>query len=157
MATHCPRTVTVRGRTCTWLFQSAAGSSADSNSPRQVHPRTVIVRGRYVGPCSIQKSRRPSVESPGRGLVKYIVTTLSMQSFHPDPIQIRALITKNQKKITADKKNLLIFLFLSKTAIYSTYPQVGLHKVHLSYRRILQLSKEAIRHIKTRTLIFLPS
>ena len=28
---------------CTWLFQSAAGLSADSNSPREVRPRTVIV------------------------------------------------------------------------------------------------------------------
>ena len=45
---RCPWTVIVRGCTCTWLFQSAAGLSTDSNSPQQVHPRTVIVHGRYV-------------------------------------------------------------------------------------------------------------
>ncbi len=47
-------------------------------------------------------------------------------------------MTKNRKKITAEKK---IFFFKSKTA---TYLSLGLHKVCLSYRRCLQLSKEAI-------------
>jgi len=36
--------------------------------------------------------------------------------------------------------------FLSKTAIYLS---LGLHKVCPSYRRSLQLSKEAIQHFKT--------
>ncbi len=38
--------------------------------------------------------------------------------------------------------------FWSKTAIYRS---PGLHKVHPSYRRSLQLSKEAIQHLKTWT------
>jgi hypothetical protein len=68
----------------------------------------------------------------------------------PDPIRIRiqsgsrALMTKNWKKITAKKKN-LIFLG-SKTAIFLS---PGLHKVRPGYRRSLQLSKEAIQHFKT--------
>jgi hypothetical protein len=37
----------------------------------------------------------------------------------------------------------------SKTAIYLS---IGLHKVHPSYRRSLQLSKEAIQHFKRLTL-----
>ncbi len=59
----------------------------------------------------------------------------------------RALMTKNWKKITAGKKNLIFFL--SKTAIYLS---LGLHKVCPSYRRSLQLTKEAIQHFKTWTL-----
>ncbi len=57
----------------------------------------------------------------------------------------RALMTKNWKKITAEKK---IKFFCSKTAIYLS---LGLHKVCPSCRRSLQLSKEAIQHFKTWT------
>ncbi len=73
----------------------------------------------------------------------------------PDPIRIqsgsRALMTKNWKKIT-DEKNLIFFL--SKTKIYLS---LGLHKVSPSYRRSLQLSKEAIQHFKTWTLKKFPT
>jgi hypothetical protein len=58
----------------------------------------------------------------------------------------RALMTKNWKKITVEKY--FIFFFLQKTAIYQS---LGLHKVCPSYRRSLQLSKEAIQHFKTWT------
>ncbi len=54
-------------------------------------------------------------------------------------------MTKNYEKITAEKK----WIFLSKTAIYLS---LGLQKVCLSYRRSLQLSKEAIQHFKTWSL-----
>ncbi len=56
---------------------------------------------------------------------------------------IKALMTKNFKKITAE-----IFFFKSKTAIYLS---LGLHKVCPSYRRSLQFSKEAIQDFKTWT------
>ncbi len=71
-------------------------------------------------------------------------------SFDPDPDPVfeagdqsgsRALMTKNWKKITAE-----IFFFKSKTAIYLS---LGIHKVCPSYRRSLQLTKEAIQHFKT--------
>ena len=65
----------------------------------------------------------------------------------PDPIRIqsgsRALMIKNWKKITTEKK---IKFFWSKTAIYLS---LSLHKVCPSYRRSLQLTKEAIQHFKT--------
>ena len=57
----------------------------------------------------------------------------------------RTLMTKNWKKITAEKK---FIFFGSKTAIYLS---LGLHKVCPSYRRSLQFSKEAIQHFKTWT------
>jgi hypothetical protein len=50
-------------------------------------------------------------------------------------------MTKNFKKMAAEKN-----FFLSKTAIYIS---LGLHKVCPSYRRSLQLTKEAIQHLKT--------
>ncbi len=53
-------------------------------------------------------------------------------------------MTKNWKKISAGKK--IKFFFLSKTAIYLS---LGLHKVCPSYRKSLQLTKEAIQHFKT--------
>ncbi len=56
----------------------------------------------------------------------------------------RTLMTKNWKKITADKKKKKFYL--SKTAIYLS---LGLHKIRPSYRRSLQLTKEAIQHSKT--------
>ncbi len=56
----------------------------------------------------------------------------------------RALMTKNWKKITTEK----FFFFGSKTTIYLS---LGLHKERPSYRRSLQLSKEAIQHFKTWT------
>jgi len=60
----------------------------------------------------------------------------------------RALMSKNWKKNTAEEF-FLLFFFWSKTAIYLS---LGLHKVCPSYRRSLQLSKEAIQHFKTWTL-----
>ncbi len=74
-------------------------------------------------------------------------------SFDPDPDPAfeagdqsgsKALMTKNLKKSTAGN----FFFFWSKTAIYRS---LGLHKVCPSYRRSLQLSKEAIQHFKTWT------
>jgi hypothetical protein len=56
----------------------------------------------------------------------------------------RALMTKNLKKIKAE--NLFFIFFGSKTALYLS---LGLHKVCPSYRRSLQLSKEAIQNFKT--------
>ncbi len=70
----------------------------------------------------------------------------------PDPIRIRiqsgsrALLTKNWKQKFSWKKNIF---FGSKTTIYLS---LDLHKEHPSYRRSLQLSKEAIQHFKTWTL-----
>ncbi len=69
-------------------------------------------------------------------------------------------MTKNWTKITAEKK---IKLFLDQKLII--YLSLGLHKERPSYRRGLQLSKEAIQHFKTWTFIifsyfcgsFLPS
>ncbi len=58
----------------------------------------------------------------------------------------RALMTKNRKKITSE--NYIFNFFKSKIAIYLS---LGLHKVCPSYRRSLQLSKEAIQHFKTWT------
>jgi hypothetical protein len=58
----------------------------------------------------------------------------------PDPIRFQGFNDQKLKKNTAEKK---IYFFLSKTAIYLS---LGLHKVCPSYRRSLQLSKEAIQH-----------
>jgi hypothetical protein len=66
---------------------------------------------------------------------------------NPDPIRIQGFNDQKLKK----KLQLKIFYFIflwSKTAIYLS---LGLHKVCPSYRRRLQLSKEAIQHFKTRT------
>jgi hypothetical protein len=62
----------------------------------------------------------------------------------PDPIRIQGFNDQILKKITAEKK--ITFFFLSKTAIYLS---LSLHKVCPSYRRSLQLTKEAIQHFKT--------
>jgi hypothetical protein len=65
----------------------------------------------------------------------------------PDPrSQIRIQGYNNQKlgKNLQLKKNL--FSFGSKTTIYIS---LGLHKERPSYRRSLQISKEAIQHFKT--------
>ncbi len=55
------------------------------------------------------------------------------------------MTTKNWKKITAEKK---IKFFLDQKL------SLGLHKERSSYRRSLQLSKEAIQHFKTWTSKF---
>jgi hypothetical protein len=47
--------------------------------------------------------------------------------------------------------NFFSIFFWSKTAIYLS---LGLHKVYLSYRRSLLLSKEAIQHFKTWTFTY---
>jgi hypothetical protein len=51
-------------------------------------------------------------------------------------------MTKHWKKITAEKK--ITFFWGSKTTIYLS---LGLHKERSSYRRSLQLLKEAIQHL----------
>jgi hypothetical protein len=64
---------------------------------------------------------------------------------HPDPDLIRIQAFNDQKlrkKITAKKK---LNFFGSKTTVYLS---LGLHKERPSYRRSLQLSKEAIQHFK---------
>jgi hypothetical protein len=62
----------------------------------------------------------------------------------PDPSRIQGFNDQKLQKITAEK---IFFCFLfSKTAIYLS---LGLHKVCPSYRRSLQLSKEAIQHLST--------
>ncbi len=64
----------------------------------------------------------------------------------PDPIRIQGFNDQNWRKKLQLKKKLNFFI--SKTAIYLS---LGLHKVCPSYRRSLQLSKEAIQHFKTWT------
>jgi hypothetical protein len=68
----------------------------------------------------------------------------SRSNTDPNPIRIQGFNDQKLKRITAEKKNLI--LFGSKTTIYLS---LGLHKEHPSYRRSLQLSKEAIQHFKT--------
>ncbi len=58
-------------------------------------------------------------------------------------IRIQDFMTKNWKKITAEKK---LNFFGSKTTIYLF---LGLHKGRPWYRRSLQLSKENIQFLKT--------
>ncbi len=71
----------------------------------------------------------------------------------PDLIRIRihsgsrALMTKNREKEILAEKKLIIFLDQKLQFIY--YLPLGLHKERPSYRRSLQLSKEAIQHFKT--------
>jgi hypothetical protein len=62
----------------------------------------------------------------------------------PDPIRIQGFNDQKLKKKLQLKKKLNFFL--SKTAIFLS---LGLHKVCPSYRRSLQVSKEAIQHFKT--------
>jgi hypothetical protein len=56
---------------------------------------------------------------------------------------------KNEKKLSAEKKN--YYIFLSKTTIYLS---LGLHKVFPCYRRNLRHSKENIKHFKALWVIF---
>jgi hypothetical protein len=60
----------------------------------------------------------------------------------PDPIQIQGFNDQKLKKKQLKKKK----IFGSKTTIYLS---PGLHEERPSYRRSLQLSKEAIQHFKT--------
>ncbi len=62
------------------------------------------------------------------------------------PVRIQGFNDQKLEKNYSWKKNLIFFL--SKTAIYLS---LGLHKVCPSYRKSLQLSKEAIQHFKTWT------
>ena len=65
----------------------------------------------------------------------------------PDPIRIQGF---NDQKLEKNySSNFFSIFFWSKTSIYLS---LGLHKVHPSDRRSLQLSKEAIQHFKTCTL-----
>ncbi len=66
----------------------------------------------------------------------------SILGWKPDRIRIQGF--NDQKLEKLQLKN----FFLLKTAIYIS---LGLHKVHPSYRRSLQLSREAIQHFKTWT------
>ena len=61
----------------------------------------------------------------------------------PDPIRIQGFNDQKLKKIIAEKNYIF---FGSKTTIYLS---LGLHKKRSSYRRSLQLSKEAIQNYKT--------
>ncbi len=62
------------------------------------------------------------------------------------PIRIQGF--NDQKLEKKLQLKIFLFFFWSKTAIYLS---LGLHKVCPSYRRSLQLSKEAIQHFKTWT------
>ncbi len=62
----------------------------------------------------------------------------------PDPIRVQGFNDQKLKKKKTVEKN-IIFVF-DQSAIYLS---LGLHKVCPSYRRSLQLSKEAIQHFKT--------
>ncbi len=87
--------------------------------------------------------------------IHFIRIRIQLQQFRlnkdPDPMRIRiqsgsrALRTKNWEKNYCWKK---FNFFGSKTTIYLS---LGLHKERPSYRRSLQLSKEAIQHFKTWT------
>jgi hypothetical protein len=80
-------------------------------------------------------------------------------SFHPDPAfqaeyrsGSRALMTKKFKQMTSEKKKKK---FCTKTTMYLS---LGLHKERPSYRRSLQLSKEAIqtsKHELKKTILLL--
>jgi hypothetical protein len=61
----------------------------------------------------------------------------------PDPIRIQGF---NDQKLKKNYSRIFFFFFEPKTAIYVF---ISLHKVCPSYRRSLQLSKEAIQHFKT--------
>jgi hypothetical protein len=63
-------------------------------------------------------------------------------SFHsdPDPIRIQGFNDQKLNKITVEKKN---YFWIKNYG--TTYLSLGLHKEHPSYRRNLQLSKEAIQ------------
>ncbi len=76
----------------------------------------------------------------GSGILGWIPIRIRIQSGS------RAVMTKNWKKVTAKKK--LHFFYIKN---YNLYLSLGLHKERPSYRRSLQLSKEAIQHFKTWT------
>jgi hypothetical protein len=65
------------------------------------------------------------------------VAVADPHSFHPDP----DLAFKAEYQSGSGSR-----AFMTKTAIYLS---LGIHKVCASYRRSLQLSKEAIQHFKT--------
>ncbi len=101
---------------------------------------------------------RPSVADPDPGFrirIHFFRIQIRIQRLRletntdPDPDLIqsgsRSLMAKNWKKLQL-KKNLNFFW--SNIAIYLS---LGLHKVCPSYRRSLQLSKEAIQHFKSWT------
>jgi hypothetical protein len=67
-----------------------------------------------------------------------------MPSLDPDPIRIQGF--KNQKLKNNYTWKIFFIFFGSKNTIYLS---LGLHKERPSYRRSLQLSKEAIQHFKT--------
>ncbi len=76
-------------------------------------------------------------------LVSYRVSDPHSFDPDPDPARIQGCNDQKLKEQREKKKN-----FWSKTAIYLS---LGFHKVCPSYRRSLQLSKEAIQHFKTWT------
>jgi len=70
-------------------------------------------------------------------------TVSDPHSFDPDPIRVQGFNDQKLKKNTVEKNIKFVF---DQTAIYLS---LGLQKVCPSYRRSLQLSKEAIQHFKT--------
>jgi hypothetical protein len=102
----------------------------------------MIQNGEYSDDCLYL----PSLKSGLRIRIHFIQIRIQFQHFRlntdpdPDPIRIQGFNDQRLKK-TAEKKN-----FGSKTTIYLS---LGLQKERPSYRRSLQLSKEAIQHFKT--------
>ncbi len=95
-----------------------------------------VLTSRVSDPHSFDPDPDPAFEAGDR----------SGSGSNPDPIRIQDFNDQKLKKITAEK--IFLFFFWSKTAIYLS---LGLHKVCPSYRRSLQLTKEAIQHFKTWT------
>jgi hypothetical protein len=91
-------------------------------------------------------ARRP----PGRAELRICIHFIRIRIQHfrlntdpdPDPIRIQGFNDQKLRNKLQPKK--IIFL-KSKATIYLS---LGLHKKRPSYRRSLQLSKEAIQHIK---------
>ncbi len=126
------------------------------------HPRLLLHNFRTVnqsltiqkiqGMVWILEGKPGTLSTPGfRIRIHLIRTRIRIQRLRletnpdPDPIRIQGFNDQKLKKNYSWKKIKFIF---PKTAIYLS---LGLHKVCPSYRRSLQLSKEAIQHFKTWT------
>ncbi len=107
-----------------------------------------------VNACFSVRSENPQKSFSVAGLqIRIHFIRIRIQHFRlntnpdPHPIWIQGFNDQKLKKNYSWKKNLIFFW--SKNAIYLS---LGLHKVRPSYKRSLQLSKEAIQHFKTWTL-----
>ncbi len=102
-------------------------------------------RGLAVQGTIIQHIRRLIPDCrPGLGIrIHFIWIRIWIQHLGWIPIRIQGFNDQKLKKNYSWKKK-----FWSKTTIYLS---LGLHKKGQSYRRSLQLSKEAIQHFKTWT------